>query len=84
MRIWVQSLALLSGLRIQYYHDMWYRLQMWLGSGVAVAVVQASSCSSNLTPSLGTSICHGCSPKKENKKIKIQVLALAQGLRIQL
>ena len=29
---------------------------------------QASSCSSNLTPSLGTSICCGCSPKKTKKK----------------
>ena len=32
-------------------------LQMWLGSGVAVAVALAGSCSSSLTPSLGTSIC---------------------------
>ena len=31
---------------------------MWLGSGIAMAVVQASSYSSNLTPSLGTSTCH--------------------------
>ena len=41
---------------------------MWLGSGVAVAVVQAGSFSSNLTLSLGTSICHGCGPKKQKKK----------------
>ena len=33
-----------------------------------VAVVQASSCSSDLTPSLGTSICHRCSPKKTKKE----------------
>ena len=38
---------------------------MWLGSGVAVAV--AGSCSSDSTPSPGTSICCGCSPKKERK-----------------
>ena len=37
---------------------------MWLRSGMAVAVVQTGSCSSNLTPSLGNSTCHGCSPKK--------------------
>ena len=30
------SLALLSGLRIQRCCEMWYRSQMWLGSGVAV------------------------------------------------
>ena len=41
---------------------------MRLGSFIAVALVSASSCSSNSTPSLGTSICHRCGPKK--KKIK--------------
>ena len=43
---------------------------MRLGSGIAVAVVEAGSCISDLTPSLGISICHGCSPKKEKKKKK--------------
>jgi len=43
---------------------------MWLRSIVAMAVVQASSCSSDLTPSLGTSICHRCSHKKEKKEKK--------------
>ena len=42
---------------------------MQLGSGVDVAVPQASRCSSDLTPSLGTSICHGRGPKKTKKKI---------------
>ena len=40
---------------------------MWLGSGDAVAVVQASSCRSHSTLSLGTSICHGCGPKKKEE-----------------
>ena len=31
-------------------------------------IPQAGSCSSILTPSLGTSRCHGCDPKKEKKK----------------
>ena len=46
---------------------------MWLRScvAVAVAVLRASSCSSNFTPSLGTSICRGRGPKKEKKKRKI-------------
>ena len=35
----VQSLALLSGLRIRHCHELQYRVQMWLGSCVAVAVV---------------------------------------------
>ena len=37
---------------------------MKLGFGVAVAVAQSGSCSSALTPRLGTLICHGCGPKK--------------------
>ena len=40
MRWWVRSLASLSGLRIQHYHDLWCRLQTGLGSSVAVAVAQ--------------------------------------------
>ena len=58
----------LSGLRIRRYRELQCRSQTWLGSGIVMAVVQASSCSSNLTPSLETSMCHGCGPKK--KKIK--------------
>ena len=41
---------------------------MQLGSGLAVACGVGLSCSSDLTPSLGISICHGCGPKKEKKK----------------
>ena len=37
---------------------------------MAVAMAVASSCRSDLTPSLGTSICHKCSPKKTKKKKK--------------
>ena len=40
MRMQVQSPASLSGvLRIWHCHELWCRSQMWLGSGVAVAVV---------------------------------------------
>ena len=39
MRLWVQSLALLSGLRIQHCHDLWCRLQTQLGSFIAVAML---------------------------------------------
>ena len=35
---------------------------------VAVAVVEAGSCSSGFTPGLGTSTCQGCGPKKTKKK----------------
>ena len=46
------------------------RLQTWLGSSTAVAVVQAGHCGSSSTPSWGTSICHVCSTKKDKKKKK--------------
>ena len=51
MRMQVLSLASLSGLRIQCCHELWYRSQSQLVSGVAV--VKAGSCSSYLAPSLG-------------------------------
>ena len=66
MRIQVRSLASLSGLKILYCHELW----IWLRSDVAVAVVYAGSCSSNWTPSLGTSVCRKCGPKKHEKKKK--------------
>ena len=39
LRLWVRSLALLSGLRILHWRELWGRSQTGLGSGVAVAVV---------------------------------------------
>ena len=68
MRMHIQFLASISGLRIQQCCELWCRLQMQLQFGVAVAVAQASSCSSDLTPGLGTSICRRCGCKKEKKK----------------
>ena len=56
--------SLLSGLKIWHCHELWCRLQLRLRSCIAVAVVQAGSYSSDLTPSLGTSICCRCGPKK--------------------
>ena len=47
MRLRVGSLTLLSGLRIWRCHELWYRLQMRLGSRVAVALAKASSYSSD-------------------------------------
>ena len=64
VRMRVQSLAFLSGLKIRRYHKLWCRWKMWLGSGVAVAVMEACGCSSNLTPSMGTSLHHRCGHKK--------------------
>jgi len=47
VRLQVRSLASLSGLRIRYCHELWCRSQTRLGSGVAMVVVYASSCSSD-------------------------------------
>ena len=68
MRLHVRSLASVSGLGIRRCRELGCRLQTRLGSGVAVAVVQASGYSSDWTPSLRTSLCCGCSPKKTKKK----------------
>ena len=65
MTLWLWSVASLSGLRISQYHELWCRSQTHLGFRVAVAVVQAGSCSSDWTPNLGTSMCHGCGTKKK-------------------
>ena len=69
-RMKVRSLALLGGLRNQRFHELQCRSHMWLGSGVAVAVAEASSYSSNSTPCPGTSICHGCRRKKKEEEKK--------------
>ena len=73
-RMQVRSLASLNGLRIQPCHELWGGSQIWLRSHIAVAVAVAwsSSCSSNSTPSLGTSICCRCGPKKQTKKISMK------------
>ena len=39
MRLWVRSLALLSGLRIRHCHELWCRLQTRLRSHDAVEAV---------------------------------------------
>ena len=64
MRTQVQSLTLVDGVRIWYCCELWSRSQMLLRSGVAVVEVSASSYSSDLTPSLGTSMCVGAGQKK--------------------
>ena len=70
MRMQVQSLASISGSGNPRCHELWCRSQMWLKSPVAVAVVSAGSCSSNSAPSLGTSMCRRCGPKKQRKRKK--------------
>ena len=78
IRIQVQSLASLSGLRIQHCRELWCRSQTWLESHIAVSVMEASSCSSDSTLSLETSICWGCGPKKQKttKQKKPHIISL--------
>ena len=59
-----RSLVSVNRLTIQCCCELWCRSQVRLRSRVVVAVVLVGRCSSNSTPSLGTSICRGCGPKK--------------------
>ena len=68
--MWVQSLAWFSELRIRRCCNLWCRPQLQFRSYIAVAVVKAGSCIFDLSPSLGTSICHRSGPKKKKKKKK--------------
>ena len=70
MRLWVWALALLSGWRIWRCLELWCRSQTWLRFHIAVAVAWAGGWSSDWTPSLVTSICHRCGPRKDKKKKK--------------
>ena len=77
MRLQVRSLALLSGLMIQHCCELWCRSQTRLGSCIAVALAYAGDHSSNWTPSLWNSICHGSGPRKgklTKKKKKVSKL----------
>ena len=55
-------------------HELWYRSQTRLRPGVAVAL--ASGYSSDLTLSLGTSMCRIPSPKKEKIKSMFLIFSL--------
>ena len=57
-RVWIWSLAFLSGLGIRCYRELWCRLQTaWIPCYCC--------CGFDFTPSLRSSICCGCSPKKQ-------------------
>ena len=68
MRMQVRSLASLSGLRIRRCHELWCKshdaARIWCCCGCGVAAGH----SSDRTPSLGTSMCCWCGPKKTKKK----------------
>ena len=72
VRIWVQSLDSLRGLRIWRCHELSCRWQMWLGSCIAVAVAKAGGYSSNSTLHLGTSISVSAGLKSKEKNLNFQ------------
>ena len=82
----VPSLPLLSGLRILCYPELWCRLHVWLGFCMAVA--QASSCISDLTPSLvlpyatGTALKSKKEKKKKKEKERLQSKRLKRNLTL--
>ena len=51
------------------------------GPKASTGVAEAGSCSSHFTPSLGTSICRRCSPKKKNRKKKRETCYLVTECR---
>ena len=64
----IKPLSSISGLRIRRRRELWCRSQTRLGSGVAVAVVEAGGYSSDSTPSLGPSICHGAAQEMAKRQ----------------
>ena len=56
-------------------------MQIRLGSCLAVAVAMAGSCTSNLTPGLGTSMCHRCYPKRKKGVLYFGVPTVAQWVK---
>ena len=50
MELWIRSLALLSGLRIQHCCELWCRSQTWLRSGIAAAVAVGQELQLQLDP----------------------------------
>ena len=66
----VGSLSSLSWLRTQRCQELQCRSQTQIRSCIAVAVVQADSCSSDSAPSMVTSVCHRCIPKKQKEKVR--------------
>ena len=73
----VRSLASLNGLKIRHCHELWCRVQAQLGS-VAMAVVVASGYSSDLIPSLGTSICRRGVALRSKKKKKKELSSMVE------
>ena len=73
MRLWVQSLASLRGLRI------WHRRELWCRSQTRIPVLLWLWCrlAADVTPRPGTSICLGCAPHPPKKERTVALTTLA-------
>ena len=69
MRAQVQSLASLRGSRVGCCCRLWCSSQIWRGCGCGVG----QQLQLRLDPSLGTSICCMCSPKKQQINFELKV-----------
>ena len=65
MRTQVRSLASISGSGIRHCGELWCRSQTGTDPTLLWLWWRPGSYSSDSTPSLGTSICHTCSPSKK-------------------
>ena len=63
-------------IRIWHCRELQCRSKTHLVACIAVAVAQAGGCSSNLIPSLGTSICHGCGLKSKYIYLSLEIYIL--------
>ena len=73
----VQSLALLSGLRIRCSCELWCRLQMWLRSHIAVAVIQPLAW--KLPYAMGAAL---KSKRKRKKEGKVEIHTFKKYMKI--
>ena len=79
MRMQVPSLALHSGLGIWPCHELWCRLQTWLGSPVAVAVVYRLAAVAPIQPlTWELPYAVGVALKEKKKRIYIGMAYLSQ------
>ena len=81
MRLWVQSLPLLSTLMIWHCLELQCRLQKWLRPDIAVAVKYAGGFNFDSTPSLGNSICRRYGPKKQKRQIDNIIIKFIQKIK---
>ena len=73
MRMWVQSLTSLSGLRIRCCRKLWYTLKTLLNSMWLWLWCRPAAEALDSMPSLGTSTCCGYRPKKKKKKKRQEI-----------